>query len=137
MTLIETGVLPTVRGSLGSEQNDSQELGGYVWMVDRRSSTVVRCLCLESSPTELRLRVPRGYGVGVGQRYEVQPHLPGQRPTPGFGMIGSARVTIVEARILLDEEDNHLYVRAVRFPLAWALRCTTWPRGLSTSPAVG
>ncbi len=97
---------------------------------------LLRCRCLESSPTELQLRVPLGHGVSVGQRYEVRSHLPGQRPAADLGVIGSAWVTIVEVRILLEEDADHLYVRAVRFPLVWALRRTGWSHGLPASPAV-
>ncbi len=111
------------------------ELHCDLWMIDHDGSTVLRCHCLESSPTEMRLRVPLGYGVSVGQRYEVRSHLPGQRPTSGSGVIGTAWVTIVEARILLEEDYDHLHVRALRDPLESVLSQEPWLRGGLQPPA--
>ncbi|MEW6252624.1 MAG: hypothetical protein AB1716_18455 [Planctomycetota bacterium] len=119
MSTCETAVQPEIQHRVGEPTAEScRKLCCHLWMIDHYGSTVLRCHCLESSPMELRLRVPLGYGVGVGQRFEVRSHLPGQRPGPAFGMIGSAWVTIVEARILLDDDADHLEVRAVRDPLA-------------------
>jgi len=83
----------------------------------------------------MRLRVPLGYGVGVGQRYELRSHLPGQRPAPGFGVIGSAWITIVEACILLGEEGDRVEVHAVRDPFESALRWSAEPCRATEPPA--
>ncbi len=56
----------------------------------------------------MRLRVPRGYGVAIGQRYEVCPHLPGEHPLPECGLIGSAWVTV--ARVQSESESGGPYV---------------------------
>ena len=46
-------------------------LSGELWMVDHEGATVLRCRCLAVSATRMRLCVPVGYGVAVGQRYEL------------------------------------------------------------------
>lgn len=44
-----------------------------VWLVNRAGATVLCCSILDAAERGLRLRVPAGYGVGVGQHYEVSP----------------------------------------------------------------
>ncbi len=55
----------------------------------------------------LRLRVPLGYGVQAGQRYELTSHLPGQSSPPGFGLTVSRRAEVVRTKIVsaADEYD--------------------------------
>ena len=65
-----------------------------LWMIDHHGSTVLRCRCLEVSPNGMRLRVPLGYGVAEGQRYELRSHLPGSRSTATLGLIGSRWATV-------------------------------------------
>jgi len=36
-----------------------------LWMIDHHGSTVLRCRCVEASPSGMRLRVPLGYGINV------------------------------------------------------------------------
>lgn len=103
-------------------------------MIDHEGSTVLRCHCLESSARGMRLRVPLGYGVRIGQRYELRSLLPGERPAPGVGVIGSAWVTIAHARILVDEDEEHMDVDAVRDPLEGALRRSAQPSAATEKP---
>lgn len=63
------------------------------------------------------LLLPRDCGVAVGQRYEVCPHLPGERPPPRCGLIGSAWVTIVRVQGGLESRAPHVEVEVVRDPI--------------------
>ena len=87
-----------------------ESVGGTLWMVDHNGSTILRCRCVESSPNGMRLRVPLGYGVAEGQRYELRSHLPGRQPAGGFGVIGSRWATVVRTQVRLGEDDDHLDV---------------------------
>lgn len=62
------------------------------------------------------LLLPRDYGVAVGQRYEVCPHLPGERPPPHCGLIGSAWVTVVRVQGALQTRASYV-VEVVRDPI--------------------
>jgi len=106
------------------------------WMIDHDSSMRLPCRCLDSSALTVRIRIPLGYGVAVGQRYKLYPHLPGERPAPDIGVIGSAWVTIAEIRMLLEEKNgDHLDVLAVRIPLESVLCCPSSPDGATEWPA--
>jgi hypothetical protein len=83
-------------------------------MIDRRDFTVLRCYCIESSVAGMRLRVPLGYDVAVGRRYEIRPDLPGQDLPASVGVIGSAWVTVVEVHDRLTDDETSLNVRVVR-----------------------
>jgi hypothetical protein len=136
MAICPTPVSPAVRPHVrAGNAEPSHESFCDLWMIDYAGSTVLRCHCLESSPSGMRLRVPLGYGVGVGQRYELRAHLPGERPTAGVRLIGSAWITISHARIPLTEDADHLDVHAIRDPLENALRLSVQPHSAGESPA--
>ncbi len=63
------------------QQGPGSALAGDLWMIDHAGSTVVRCRCLAASATGMRLCVPAGYGVAVGQRYELRGRVPGEHPS--------------------------------------------------------
>jgi hypothetical protein len=79
-----------------------------LWMIDHHGSTVLRCRCVEASPSGMRLRVPLGYGVAEGQRYELRSHLPGARSTSPFGVIGSRWATVVRTRLCIEGGEDHI-----------------------------
>ena len=84
---------------------------GALWMVDHEGETVLRCQCLEASRNGLRLRVPLGYGVAEGQRYELRSHLPGALPiTEGFDLMGSRWATVVRAQMRVNDHGDYLEV---------------------------
>lgn len=87
-----------------------QAISGTLWLVDHDGSTVLRCQCEEVSSNGMRLRVPLGYGVAEGQRYELRSHLPGMRPVEGFGVVGSRWATVVRTQVRVGEADDHLDV---------------------------
>ena len=84
-----------------------------LWMIDHHGSTVLRCHCLDSSPNGMLLRVPLGYGVSEGQRYELRSHLPGSRGTSTFGVIGSRWATVVRTLLRIEDGDDHLDVGVI------------------------
>lgn len=84
-----------------------------LWMIDHHGSTVLRCHCIEVSNNGMRLRVPLGYGVSEGQRYELRSHLPGTPMTDTFGVVGSRWATVVRTELQLDECEDHLDVGVV------------------------
>ena len=81
-----------------------------LWMVDHHGSTVLRCRCLDASKNGMRLRVPLGYGVAEGQRYELRSHLPGVNPRASFGFMSSRWATVVRTQVFLGDDEDHLDV---------------------------
>ncbi|MCK4343291.1 MAG: hypothetical protein KAY37_16375 [Phycisphaerae bacterium] len=84
-----------------------------LWMIDHHGSTVLRCRCLETSSNGMRLRVPLGYGVAEGQRYELRSHLPGSRSSASLGLIGSRWATVVRTQLRIEGGKDHLDVGVV------------------------
>ena len=84
-----------------------------LWMIDHHGSTVLRCHCIEVSNNGMRLRVPLGYGVAEGQRYELCSHPPGSLSAGGFGVVGNRWATVVRTELQLDECEDHLDVGVV------------------------
>ena len=85
-----------------------QPIACDLWMIDHYGSTVLRCRCMETSPGGMRLRVPLGYGVAEGQRYELRSHLPGSRMAATLGLVGSRWATVVRTRLCIEEGEDHL-----------------------------
>ncbi len=90
-----------------------QAVAADLWMIDHHGSTVLRCHCLEASSNGMRLRVPLGYGVAEGQRYELRSQLPGGPASGGFGLIGSRWATVVRTDLRLGQGDDHVDVGVV------------------------
>jgi hypothetical protein len=84
-----------------------------LWMIDHHGSTVLRCRCLEASHTGMRLRVPLGYGVAEGQRYELRSHLPGTPCSVTLGLVGSRWATVVRTQLCLGDQEDHVDVGVV------------------------
>ena len=84
-----------------------------LWMIDHYGSTVLRCRCTEVSANGMRLRVPLGYGVAEGQRYELRSHLPGTPPKTSWGVVGSRWATVVRTQVLLEENEDSLDIGVV------------------------
>jgi len=78
---------------------------GNLWMIDGHGSTIMRCQCVDSSSSGMRLRVPLGYGVRAGQRYELASHLPGQSAPPGLGLMVSRRAEVVRTKIVPSDDE--------------------------------
>ncbi len=89
-----------------------QAVAADLWMIDHHGSTVLRCRCLEASDNGMRLRVPLGYGVAEGQRYELRSHLPGG-PSGGLGLVVSRWATVVRTELRVGQGDDHVDVGVV------------------------
>lgn len=89
---------------------------GCLWMIDSLTSTILRCRCVDVSPGGMRLRVPVGYGIREGQRYELTSHLPGQSSPPGLGLMVSRRAEVVRTQIVSVEDDYGLDVGVALAP---------------------
>ena len=101
-----------------------------LWMVDPQGTTVLRCRCIERSVSGMRLRVPLGYGVQEGQRYELSSHPPESHKAPGLGLRVSRRATVAWTKIVLDggedpldlgvelDPDETVFIGPSSFPIA-------------------
>ena len=78
---------------------------GNLWMIDNHGATILRCRCVDASSNGMRLRVPLGYGVRAGQRYELTSHLPGQSAPPGLGLMVSRRAEVVRTKIVRGDDE--------------------------------
>ena len=102
------GSVPRRGGQFTDRRAERREpIVGNLWMIDTCGCAVLRCLCVDASSEGMRLRVPLGYGVQAGQRYELTSHLPGQSSPPGFGLTVSRRAEVVRTKIVsaADEYD--------------------------------
>jgi hypothetical protein len=84
-----------------------------LWMIDHHGGTVLRCRCIDVSCNGMRLRVPLGYGVAEGQRYELRSHLPGSRSAAMLGIVGSRWATVVRTQLVVGQGEDHLDVGLV------------------------
>ena len=98
--------------SAGLHDADSRE---SIWLVNHAGATVLCCPILASFETGLRLRVPVGYGVAIGQRYEVLPVHPGDHSAPHSALSRPTGhwVGVIELAPDALAEDDHLEVGVV------------------------
>jgi hypothetical protein len=85
-------------------------LSGDLWMVDHNGATVLRCRCLAVSATRMRLCVPAGYGVAVGQRYELSARRAGENPFSPLRAIVTFWVTVVRTQNMTDDDADRIEV---------------------------
>jgi hypothetical protein len=90
-----------------------QGVGGALWMIDHHGATVLPCRCMDMSDSGMRLRVPLGYGVAEGQRYELRSHLPGVHPVSPLGVTASRWATVVRTEVHLGGDQDHLDVGVI------------------------
>jgi hypothetical protein len=84
-----------------------------LWMIDHGGDTVLRCHALETSEVGMRLRVPVGYGVAEGQRYELTSHPPGEPRGVSLGFTKSRWVRVVRTKLRVHDGEDHLDVGVV------------------------
>ena len=85
-------------------------LSGDLWMIDHNGTTVLRCRCLAVSATRMRLCVPAGYGVAVGQRYELSARGAGGNSFSPLRAIVTFWVTVVQTQNMTDEDPDRIDV---------------------------
>lgn len=111
--IVPTAAAPLPPGVVERRTERRQPINCCLWMIDHHGSTVLRCQCAEISPNGMRLRVPLGYGVAEGQRYELRSHLPGTRSFTSLGVIGSRWATVVRTRLCVGDGSDFLDVGVV------------------------
>jgi hypothetical protein len=92
-------------------------LSGDLWMVDHNGATVLRCRCLAVSATRMRLCVPAGYGVAVGQRYELSARGAGELPFSVLRAVGKFGVTVVQTQNMTHEDADRIEVGVAVDPI--------------------
>jgi hypothetical protein len=87
--------------------------GSDLWMIDHAGSTMLHCRCLEVVGAGMRLCVPARYGVMAGQRYELRPHAPGERPSALPPASVTMWVTVVQTPMMKNENGDRMDIRVV------------------------
>ncbi len=103
---------------------DAQEQRAYtrrsivcdLWLIDTGWQSVVRCKTENVSDAGLYGRSPIGYGLAIGQRYEVRvadTHAAGQIPPDLAPSLGYA--TVVRTQLDVDGQNSHGIGFALRY----------------------
>ena len=122
MSVRPSTFVPQSGAYIGERRAESREaVIGNLWMIDGRSSTILRCRCVDVSARGMRLRVPLGYGVREGQLYELTSHLPGQSSPPGLGLMISRRAEVVRTRIISTDDEYNVDVGVQLAPTRTAM----------------
>ena len=79
-------------------QNERVAADGEIWLVDGRGQAVAHGRIVDASPKGLQIRVPVGYGVAPGQRYDLHTNRPGTPPR-AFGLTTHRPGTIIRTRL--------------------------------------
>lgn len=87
-----------------------------IWLIDVSSQSVVRCRTTDISDAGVFATAPVGYGLGIGQRYEVRiastaqyaSTSPHQAPSLGYA-------TIIRLEFEHDKSESHRVGFAIRF----------------------
>lgn len=108
-------------------RSSDKELGCDVWIIEHDAAAPVRGYCLESSPTGVRLLLPLGSGIAVGQMVELRARLWRERALCGASLLGDAWIAVASVRIRLggDAEEDLVEVCGLRYPLEKGLNSST------------
>ena len=101
---------PTAERSGERQPEVRTALSGDLWMIDHNGATVLRCRCLAVSATRMRLCVPAGYGVAVGQRYELGARRPGEHSFSPLHAVATFWVTVVQTQCMTDGDFGRIDV---------------------------
>ena len=121
------GFQPMAASPAERPQGPGSALAGDLWMIDHAGSTMLRCRCLAASATGMRLCVPAGYGVAVGQRYELRGRVPGEHPPAVLRAIVTSWVTVVQTQNMTDEDGDRLDVGVAADLVEPTALCAPWP----------
>ena len=108
---------PTAAREDGHPLDGRIALSGDLWMIDHNGTTVLGCRCLAVSATRMRLCVPIGYGVAVGQRYELCERRPGEHSHLPVHAVATLWVTVAQTQNLTDEGPDRIDVAVVVDPV--------------------
>ncbi len=106
----EAAAQPTMARSGEHPSGVHTALSGDLWMIDHNGATVLRCRCLAVSATRMQLCVPAGYGVAVGQRYELSARGPGEPLASLSRAIVTFWGTVVQMQSTTDEDPDRIDV---------------------------
>lgn len=84
-----------------------------LWMIDHQGATILRCQCEDVSANGMRLRVPLGYGVAEGQRYEIRSNMGDYAQLFGVDQMRRRWATVVRARVHFGHIEDHLEIGVV------------------------
>lgn len=79
---------------------------GRVWLVNRPGQTELCCQLIDRGGGGARLRVPAGYGVAEGQRYELSERAYGAPLFSPLGALGRREVQVVRVQPAADDDDH-------------------------------
>lgn len=111
-SLASTLSTPPVRSAAAEELAGSRVADSSIcdlWLIDHAGDTVMKCRCLESNGADIRLRMPLGYGVAEGQRYELRSCLPGEHGGAG-PVVNSRWGTVVRTRLQMRSSGDYVDV---------------------------
>lgn len=84
-------------------------IAGRVWLIDSAGIPIVQCDFADASPSGICLRVPVGFGVAEGRRYELRVAHPTARPS-AFGLQTSRWARVVRTRLSFETGEGILEV---------------------------
>lgn len=107
----QCGELSEPRRPFGERRREMRDpIVGSLYLIDNVESEIVRCRCVDASQHGMRLRLPVGYGVRAGRRYELCSHRPGQSQPPGLGLLVSRRATVTRTKIIVGDHGDELEI---------------------------
>lgn len=92
---------------------ERQNSVGHLWLIDHEGGTVLRCQCTDVSDAGARLRVPLGYGITSGQRFELRAHMPGHNDPTDILPFRQRWASVVRTRIQTHDGEAFLDVGVV------------------------
>lgn len=113
-TAVAVSLLPS--SSAGERRRQSRRPAeGRVWLVNRPGQTELCCQLIDQSRGGARLRVPAGYGVAEGQRYELSEREYGAPLVSPLGALRRREVQVVRVQPAADDGD-HVEVAVMALP---------------------
>jgi hypothetical protein len=88
---------------------------GHVWLVNHPGQTELCCQLIDQGGGGARLRVPAGYGVAEGQRYELSERDFGAAHFLRLGALRRREVQVVRVQAAADDDD-HVEVAVMVLP---------------------
>lgn len=98
-----------------SERRHAQriQVEGDVWLADRSRKIITKGIIQNASHSGAQIRIPIGFGLNVGQAYELRSYAPGASAS-AFGLHPSRWARVVRTQVVLAGKDAVLNV-ALRF----------------------
>jgi len=107
---MEAAAQPTMARPAEHPSDMHSALSGDLWMIDHNGTTVLRCRCLTAAAARMHLCVPVGYGVAVGQRYELSARSLGENSFAPSRAVVKSWVTVVQTQGMTDADPDRIDV---------------------------